>query len=508
MTSTRDRHHRSTSTLPPAGRVPLRGAAVCAALSLFVLTACEAEDHDKRPASDYEALVDGLRALPGVESVAPAATEPATATATTATGSATGRAYTVVLDPESGEAELRTVGKRSHTLVNDHAYPSGAPEVTVEYGQFTAEIPQTRPEDEGAVCADACGPDRIDLTDFLDLRALPETASGSLTPGGTTVVLAQDQDRRAWVEEALATDVRTRLIVHTAEDPKTRWLIMSLGADGTAERVRSVFDLADANGADVVEVAVEQQDEYQAEHQSVILRVDEPADIPAVHDAVVAGSHRDADGSFDVVTDDGFEMPVGIDVSSIEEGVEAHRLLTDAGATVHRVSGGEGGRFSRVSLTAPDSEVLRSVVDLVSDAAWPLPQDASVRVQHEDSLDHRASFDAHQWEERAPLLTDLWDAGLTDVSYRNGYEGADTILEIGPDADFATPAGRDALITTLRDVGWEGTAQITLASGDMPSFTTTADGRAQDPHNTAPGAEDAVYGWGQDFIDAWDDSAA
>lgn len=151
MTSTHIRR-RTTSrasrriTSPTSRRTITRAAAGGAVLTLALLAGCEPDDRDDRPASDYATLVDELRALPGVDGVEGT---PGT--------QGTERTFTVVLDPDSGEAELRTVGKRSHTLVNDHRYPSGAPEVTVEYGPFTTEAQQSRPGGEYVVCADACG---------------------------------------------------------------------------------------------------------------------------------------------------------------------------------------------------------------------------------------------------------------------------------------------------------------------------------------------------------------
>lgn len=484
MTSTRIRHRTTSQT---SRRTVTRATAVGTGLALILLTGCEPDNSDDRPASDYATLVDELRSLPGVDRVAD-------------TAGNTDMTYTVLLDPDSGEAELRTVGKRSHALVNDLRYPSGAPEVTVEYGPFTAEIPQTRPGGEYVVCADACGLDRIDLTDFLDFRALPDVESGSLTARGTEVVLAEDQDLHGWAAEALETDVRTRLIVRMAQEAESRRLVLSLGADGTADTMTSLFALADVTGAEVVEATVEQSIQYP----SATLRVADPADIPAVHDAVATEFPGRAMSGFEIVTEDGFEVFVRDTGSLIEDIMEAHHLLTDAGSAVTRIGGGG----SYIELTVPDSEVLRSVVDTVSDAAWPLPQDTSVRVSHADGSDYKASFNADEWDEREPLLTDLWDAGLIDVAYRDGHEDVDTTLEIGPESEFGTPAGRDALVHTLRGVGWEGTARITLDSGDMPSFTTTADGRAQDPHNTASGAEGDVHGWGQEFVDAWNESAS
>ncbi|SMY10789.1 hypothetical protein [Brevibacterium jeotgali] len=510
MTSTRTRR-RTTSQTP--WRTVTRATAGGATLSLALLAGCEPDDRDDRPASDYATLVDELRSLPGVDSVESTPGAPDTPVADADAGPsspsppghspsspATDSTFTVVLDPDSGEAELRTVGKRSHTLVNDHRYPSGAPEVTVGYGPFTAEIAQSRPDSEYVACADACGQDRIELTDFLDLRALPDVESGSLTAGGAEVVLAEDQDVRGWVADALETDVRTRLIVRTAQEPESRWLVLSLGADGTADAVASLFDLADLTGAEVVEASVEQSIQYP----SATLRVAGPSDVPAVHDAVVAEVPDRELSGFEIVTDDGLEVLVDDDGPPIEHSMEARRLLTDARSAVTRIGGGG----SYVELTVPDSEVLRSVVDTISDAAWPLPQDTSVRVSHEDSSDYKAPFSADEWDEREPLLTDLWDAGLVDVAYRYGHEDVDTTLEIGPESEFSTPAGRDALVQTLRGVDWKGTARITLASGDMPSFTTTADGRAQNPHNTASGAEADVHGWGQEFVDAWNESAS
>lgn len=493
MTSTHIRR-RTTSrasrriTSPTSRRTITRAAAGGAVLTLALLAGCEPDDRDDRPASDYATLVDELRALPGVDGVEGT---PGT--------QGTERTFTVVLDPDSGEAELRTVGKRSHTLVNDHRYPSGTPEVTVQYGLFTAEIQPTRPSGEYVVCADACGQDRIELTGFLDLRALPDVESGSLTAGGTEVVLAGAQDRRAWVADALETDVRTRLIVRTAQEPESRWLVLSLGADGTADAVESLFDLADSTGAEVVEASVEQNIQYP----SATLRVAEPADVPAVHDAVVAEAPDRGLSGFEVVTEDGFEVVMHHTGSSIEDIMEAHRQLTNAGSAVTRIGGGGG----YVELTVPDSEVLRSVIAVVSDASWPLPQDTSVRVSHDDGADYRASFSVDEWDEREQLLTHLWDAGLVDVSYRDGHQDVDTTLEIGPESGFATPAGRSALVRILRTAEWEGTARIILDSGDRPSFTTTADGRAQDPHTTAPGAEGGMPGWGQEFIDAWNATA-
>lgn len=529
MTSTHIRH-RTTSrtsrriTPPTSRRAVARATAGGTALTLALLTGCEPDDRDDRPASDYATLVNELRSLPGVDSVegtpeaqdtpgvdtdagrssgtSSSSSGPSSPTSTAPSLSSpdTDRTFTVVLDPDSGEAELRTVGKRAHTLVNDLRYPSGAPEVTVEYGAFIAEIPQTRPGSEYVVCADACGQDRLDLTDFLDLRALPDAESGSLTAGGTEVVLAEDQDPHGWVAEALETDVRTRLIVRTAHEPESRWLVLSLGTDGTADAVASLFDLADLTGAEVVEASVEQSIQYP----SATLRVADPADIPAVHDAVATEFPGRAMSGFEIITEDGFEVFVLDTSSPIEDIMEARRLLTDARSAVTRIGGGG----SYIELTVPDSEVLRSVVDTVSDAAWPLPQDTSVRVSHAEGSDYKASFSADEWVEREPLLTDLWDAGLIDLAYRDGDEDVDTTLEIGPESEFGTPAGRDALVHTLRGVSCEGTARITLDSGDIPTFTTTADGRAQDPHNTASGAEGDVHGWGQEFVDAWNESAS
>src|SRR5699024_11906152 len=140
---------------------------------------------------------------------------------------------------------------------------------------------------------------------------------------------------------------------------------------------------------------------------------------------------------------------------------DAHGLLEDAGAEVTRV----GGRASYVELVAPDSDALSAVVERVSGATWPLPADTAVRIRQSDDSEYQASFEAGEWEDRAPLLRDLWDAGFVDVEYRDDYGDLSTALVIGPESVLTTAAGRDYLVMKLRGAGWVGSTRISLDTG-------------------------------------------
>ncbi|HLR44250.1 MAG TPA: hypothetical protein VK065_03575, partial [Brevibacterium sp.] len=445
---------------PTATHAPRRpvatGAALGTAVALGLLAGCDATNEDDRPASDYATLAEELRALPSVTCVEHATTSNASggaeATPTaedgsasesagpeqaTGSGQATGASateqcpstaepsddarttYTVVLDPGTGEAELRTAAKRSDALVNDHRYPSGAPDVTAEYGTFTAEIPHTGRAAGYEACADACG-GRLDFTDFLDLERLPDVRAGALTDRGADVVLADGTDPHAWVEEALATDAHLHLTVHTAQERDSEWLTLSLGADGTAESVTALLEIAESTGAEIVTASEVQN----IEHASATLRVGGTADIPRVHDALVAEYPRNALDGFEIVTEAGFEVLLSSTGPQIDVVMDAHSLLEDAGAEVTRL----GGRASYVELVAPDSEALSAVVERVSGASWPLPADTAVRIRQSHDSEYQASFEAGNWDERAPLLRDLWDAGFVEVEYRDDYGDLSTAL--------------------------------------------------------------------------------
>src|SRR5699024_4471249 len=302
-----DAGHMTSMRLPgpTATHAPRRpvatGAALGTAVALGLLAGCDATNEDDRPASDYATLAEELRALPGVACVEHATTEQCPSTAEPSDEART--TYTVALDPGTGEAELRTAAKRSDALVNDHRYPSGAPDVTVEYGTFTAEIPHTGRAAGYEACADACG-GRLDFTDFLDLERLPDVRAGALTDRGADVVLADGTDPHAWVEEALATDAHLRLTVHTAQQRDSERLTLRLGADGTAESVTARLEIAESTGAEIVTASEVQN----IEHASATLRVGGTADIPRVHDALVAEYPRNALDGFEIVTEAGFEV--------------------------------------------------------------------------------------------------------------------------------------------------------------------------------------------------------
>lgn len=477
-------------------------------MASLALAGCEQQERDGRPVSDDAALSESLRALPGVEEVEEG------------DGAEGGTAFTAVLAPDAGEAELRTTGKRSHALMSDYRYPSGEPSVTVEYGRFSAEILSThRPP--GSVCADGCGPNRLDLTDFLDLSLLPPVASGSLTQRGASVELHAETDPRLWLEKALATDARLLLHVSTEREDgdgdvdgtaeaggeqntaergsEDEWFALDLGADQTRQAVAALFDAVDASGAEVVEATSVQNLQYP----SGTLRVTGPADIAGVDEALRAQFPEAALSGFEVLTEEGLEVRLDQTGSPIDDVLDAHRLLTDAGTAVTRIGGGG----SYLELVAAEPDTLRRTAALLSGDAWPLPADTAVRIRREEGNVRQASFSAGEWDERAPLLSDLWEAGFTQVEYRDDYGDLSTALVIGPERDYRTPQARDALVRTLRAADWEGAARITLDADAEPSFTTTVDGRAQDPVNLAEDAGPELSGWGRAFVDAWDASA-
>lgn len=494
--------------------------AVVAVVFLLALSGCSVPEQDTRPRSDRATLLEKLQELPGVVDVEdpqdthdPAdVDDPGDGAEPNAEEAPEGdEPIVAVFDADPDEADLRTAGSRLHRLVTGHRYPGGTPAVIVRSGDFTAspaaltgrrDPTATYPTDREAA--------RLDLTELLDLRALPAVASGTVTESRAHVVLLDDTDPRAWMDEALETSAHLGLDVFASDDPDASPVYsVEMGTTASAEAVTSLHAVLDSVGARVVEFRVAPG----IQHPYGGLAVEDPEDLIALQEELGTAFGSGALQGFSATTGTGTTVNLTVQRSSLEDQVDAVALLTDAGVAVTRVAGGGAA----VHATADDGDALRTAADALADDSWPLASDTEVHLEHADSPAYASAFDASEWVDHVAVPAALWDAGFTSVrctlgpgAAAAGQDTTDLIFEIGRQTapDYTTAPGRDALIRTLRDVGWDGTANIVLDTGDLPSFTSTANGPAYDVSDASGVADAPRPGWGKEFIEGWDATAS
>ncbi|GAA4511726.1 hypothetical protein [Brevibacterium yomogidense] len=501
-----------------------------AVVFLLALSGCSVPEQDTRPRSDRATLIEKLRELPGVVDVEDPpdaegpqdvhdpqdAQDPAHGDDThdgadpyAGEASEGDEPIVAVLDTDPDEADLRTAGSRLHRLVTGHRYPGGTPAVIVRSGDFTASpAALTGRRDPTASYPTDSRAARLDLTELLDLKALPAVASGTVTESRAHVVLLDDTGPRAWMDEALETSAHLGLDVFASDDPDASPVYsVEMGTSASAEAVTSLHAVLDSASARVIEFRVAPG----IQHPHGELAVEDPDGLIALQEELDATFGSDALQGFSATTNTGTAVNLTVQGSSIEDQVDAVALLGDAGVAVTHVTGGG----TAVHATADDGGTLRAVADALAHDSWPLAPDTEVHVEHEDSPVYASTFDASEWADHVEVPAALWDAGFTSVRCILGPGAAsqdttDLIIEIGRQTapDYTTAPGRDALIQTLRDVGWDGTANIVLDSGDLPSFTSTANGPAEDVSDASGVADAPRSGWSKEFIEGWDATAS
>ncbi|MCX0276931.1 hypothetical protein NLM24_41215 [Nocardia zapadnayensis] len=467
---------------------------------------------DTRPKSTYAEFVQAASALAGVDSVI-------------ATGSSE---FQLTLDTGAQEAELADTSQALFDLVNGHRYPDGAPTLSVESGVFTGEIGVIRRGAGPGVPQP--GPLALEHLPFL--HALPAVEEGTLGDGsGASVRLQEGTDMRTWTSDAAAAPRELRLSAHR---PMTDDEIRVLPPD-------------DREAAETTDGAAE-PDQHSAEPEppdvSIDLdlsRPDLPADLVRLHDTVesVSATLIDADlSSIDTAPDTALAVPADSDIPAVLAAFEAEygpdRLddVRVASAEGLSVGGGEGDvdaffearglleatgaevrsmDLRRDSLTArmPDGDTLRDVSAAVSGSDWPLSADTRLSVEHTSHPDDSPYFTAGSWPAHADLLAALWDAGFDSVRMSAGNQLSDFDLRLyrTETQDLTSADSRAALIDVLRTTGWDGRAQISLATGDHLIFWSAADGAAEEPYMALHGADREPTGWAADFLAEWDATA-
>lgn len=517
-----------------AGSCDRRTIAVLAVILLLALSGCSpTKEPDTRPRSDRVTLIEDLRALPGVLDVEDSGQD---------------EPLVAVLDADPDDADLRTAGNRLHRLVSGFRYPEGTPAVVVRSGDFTAQPSALTGRRDATASYD---PDennvRLDLTGLLDLKALPDVASGTVTESRAHVVLRDGTDPRSWIDEAMETSVRIGLDVLQSDEPEaTPVYSLDMGSAATAEAVTSLHTVLDSVGAHVVEFRAVSSIQHPNGH----FALDGPNDLITLQEELRTTFGSDAMRGFSATTADGVTMNLTVQGAPIEDRTEAIAMLQAAGITVNRVTGGG----TAIDATADGAEALRSAADALAADSWPLESDTVVHIHHQDAPYYSSTFEASEWADHVDVPAVLWEAGFTSVrctvgrgatdqAGTDGAQGtggadggtdtadspgagsatseddvvasaidpgfdptADLIIEIGTGTgpDFTAATGRDALVQALRDAGWDGTANIVLGTGDRPSFTSTAHGPAENVRD-ASGLPDAPRTeWGREFIAAWD----
>lgn len=480
---------------------------------------------DPRPRSSIDALVEEIRALPGVASATE--TSPGTVEAD--------------LRIDASPDELDTTAGALFDLVNDFRYPGGTPAVTARSGKFTASIPEMLPD----VMYDP-PPTAPYLSALPYLHSLPEVASGHL-PGGwgmlggmhpgplhpssrVVVELEPGTDIAAWTESVAADSRPLELDVHrprTAYEPADPTPQELRGEMDRPNAVEYVLDLGDPGTLPVlrdIHAALAGTDQLLARAEISPSRRDTALSIqvPAPTDIVPAFEHLEnelgplgyGEGTeVDMITDD------GLATSEPDEGFEDLFVVIDPlaerGGTVTGLRGDGTADGSTVSVGVPDADTLRDIVDYAGSEAWPLSPDTTLKI----GTDPRSSTSAAtvaQWPTELPLLAALWEAGW-DASSIDDLRG---LSAGGTQSTFAlgitvaardrttvhTQAEREEIVRLVRERDWDGTASIRIRIGDEElRFSSTADGLATDPsyeeYRTQPAR------WEKDFIALWDATA-
>lgn len=505
-------------------------------LALVALTACtEGTETDTRPVSsadEFFEVVESLDAVEGIDRIAvdaddvdPAPTYPQPSCGPDdPTPEPAAPPRTVVhLDDEADSVALRVAERAILNLYSDHRYPDGPPQMTMVSGRFRVDAPRFDGYSRAAA-GSGDGTAALNLPQLPHLADLPDVEGGALEDTQATARLSPGTDLRDWLLENTDAPGSVRLDVTASAatgssscsddsddaaaldstasaEPSTTRFSFSLGSDTAPEAVRTLFETADAGGATVLAGSVDDRTQQRTEQGD--LQVPSVDDVSALHDALVTQYGAAAQDGFSVRTDDGLTIELGDGADSLDDVLAAHTRLTDAGASVRRIEMNNGG----VAVTIDDSDGLQEVVDLVSDADWPLGPDEPVEVSHRDLHHYGADFEAQAWPAHRQTIAALWDAGFTAVLTGSGSRGAGFGLSIGDAAgpDVSQPAGRDALVTALRNGDWPGRASIAVEhDGDRVSFTSTATGTADRTDDSRYGEDQPQPPWARELLATWD----
>lgn len=527
----------------------LRALTPAVVLSLLALTACtdQPEETDTRPVSSADEFFAALESLEAVESidradeaVPPHEDDEPDSDADGPTAHPTDPHRSIVqLGDDADSVALRVAERDIRNLYSDYRYPDGPPSISITSGDFRVEAPRYD-TDSRATAAAPSGPTALNLTQLPHLAALPDVESGVLEDTQATARLHPDTDLRDWVLNNADAPGAVRLNVTVASsdspgdsvddpttgaddssappptqdtsaestvvsaDPTTTRFSFSLGSQTALEDSQTLFETADAGGATLLSGSVGDRTQQRTEQGD--LHVPSLDDVPALHDALVTQYGAAAQDGFSVRTDDDLILELGDGPDQVDDVLAAHTGLTDAGAAVRRIEMNSGG----VAVTVDDADGLRDVVDVVSDADWPLGPEEPVEVSHRDVPHYGTDFEAQEWPHRSETIAALWDAGFTAVLTDSGSRGAHFGLTIGDAAgpDVTRPAGRDALVTALRTGDWSGVAAITIRYDDVSlSFASTATGTADSTDDGRYGEDDQRPSWAQEFLTAWDATA-
>lgn len=467
---------------------------------------------DTRPQSTYAEFVQAASALAGVESVI-------------VTGASE---FQLTLDTRAQEAELADTSEALFDLVNEHRYPDGAPTLSVVSGVFTGEIGIIRRG--GGPGVPQPGP--LALAHLPFLHTLPAVEEGTLGDGsGASVRLEEGTDMRTWALDAATSPRELRLSAHR---PMTDDEIRVLPPDD-----RETAETTDGTAPPDPHAA-----EPEPPDVSIGLdlsRPDLPADLVRLHDTVgsVSATLIDADlSSIDTTPDAALAVPADTDIPAVfaafeaEYGPDQLAEVRVASAEGLSVAGGEGDvvaffeardlleatgaevrsmnlRLDSLTVRMPDGDTLREVSAAVSGSDWPLSPDTRLSVEHLSHPGDSPYFTAGSWPAHADLLAALWDAGFESVRMSAGNELSDFDLRLYPteSQDLRSADSRTDLIEVLRTAGWDGRAQISLATGDHLIFWSTADGTAEEPYMALHGADREPTGWAADFLTEWDATA-
>jgi hypothetical protein len=492
----------------------LRALAPAAVLSLLALTACaEQQETDPRPVSSADRFFDALESLEAVETIdrPEDAAQPddedqpdTAADAPTADPTDTDRSI-VHLGDDADSVALRVAERDIRNLYGNYQYPDGPPSITIVSGGFTVDAPQYD-HDSRVIATAPSGPTALNLTQLPHLAALPDVESGVLEDTQATARLRPGTDLRDWVlENADAPgSVRLGVTVDASAAPTTTQFSFTLGSYTASEAVRTLFETADAGGATVLAGTVGDRSQQRTEQGD--LHVPALDDVPALHDALVASYGAGGPEGFAVRTDDDVAVSLDGGAARLDDVLDAHAQLEDAGAHVRTIEMDTGG----IGVSVDDADSLRRAASVVSQADWPLDPEERVEISHRDHRYYGAEFDAVEWGARGEIIASLWDEGFTAVRTGRGGRGSAFGLTIEDSAgpDVAQPAGRDALVRALRTTDWSGAATISVVRGeDSVTFTSTATGRAQNPYNGRRGTDVDPPHWGQEVVSAWDATA-
>lgn len=511
-----------TASTPRALFAP--GVGTVAAL-LLAVTGCGAVDRDDRPESDYATFAQEVASLPAVASVDADPDASSDMAGRSFIADLTDVADAAVDDPDA--TDLQITGDAITDLLDDYRYPDGIPHITLTSGLFTASLPWDPVVPPGADPV----PNTLDLTDLPHLLDLPDVAEGTLHDEQVRITLTADTDLRTWVEDAVTREGTSHLTVGSAEaaartsassDPEqssdhprsTEEFTFPLGSDTAAEAVTALFSVTDSVGATVLTGAVDGDTPPTAD-----FLVPTADDLHPLFETLVDEYGDRSAETFSVDTEDGLHVSfpesaqhpgsgsaagsgAQADAQAIDDVLAAQEQLDAVDASLSSVSLDRGS----VEVEARDGDGLRDVVEVVGSQEWPFGPEGTVSVHHPDTPSDHPYFPAADWGDRVDLLASLWDAGFTSVRY-SGSSDLTVRVSNRQGPDYTTPSGRDALIRTLREVGWPGTLRISLAEDPHPTFESTATGAAQNPYNSLHDRDDEPAGWGLEFIEAWDASA-